>query len=282
MISWAQTTDSLTIAGGACAFNRKPVYIPRVADPVDLSIVIPAWNEAECLEETLDRIGAALRANHSDGLTWEIVVCDNSSTDDTAAVARRAGARVVFEPERGIARARNAGAGVARGDWLLFIDADSYPTPELMTDMRTLLGERRIVGCGAMMTADGGSWWMRGKVSRDNIVLSLLGLAPGVFLLCRHDAFRAIGGFNADLYAFEEIGFVLRLRRHGRARGLDFRLLHRHPVVTSARTKGGFVILFASYLVALVLLLPNTMLPKRLRIRGGRKLLGFWYPSRRS
>ncbi len=253
-----------------------------MADPVALSIVIPAWNEAECLEETLDRIGAALRANHSDGLTWEIIVCDNASTDDTAEVARRAGARVVFEPERGIARARNAGAAVAQGDWLLFVDADSYPLPELMTEVRMLLGQKRIVGCGAMMTGIGGSWWMRAKVQRDTIILWLLGLAPGVFLLCRHEAFRAIGGFNADLYAFEEIGFVFRLRRYGRARGLDFGVLHRHPVVTSARTKGGIVTMLASYLVALALLLPNTLLPKGLRIRGGRKLLGFWYPSRRS
>ena len=253
-----------------------------MANPVDLSVVIPAWNEAECLEETLGRIADALRANHSDGLTWEIIVCDNSSTDDTAEVARRAGARVVFEPERGIARARNAGAAVALGDWLLFIDADSYPTPELMTDMRRLLSQESIVGCGSMMTTVGGGWWMRAKVRRDSILLWLLGLAPGVFLLCRHDAFRAIGGFNSDLYAFEEIGFVFRLRRYGRARGLDFGILHGHPVVTSARTKGGMATMLASYLVALVLLLPNTVLPKGLRIRGGRKLLGFWYPSRRS
>ncbi len=201
-----------------------------MADPVDLSIVIPAWNEAQCLEQTLDRIGDALRANHSDGLTSEIIVCDNASTDDTAEIARRAGARVVFESERGIARARNAGAAGARGDWLLFIDADTYPTPELMNDVRMLLGERRVIGCGSMMTAVGGGWWMRAKVRRDSIVLWLLGLAPGVFLLCRHEAFRAIGGFNADLYAFEEIGFVLRLRRYGRSRGLDFGILHRHPL----------------------------------------------------
>ena len=253
-----------------------------MANPVDLSVVIPAWNEAECLEQTLGRIGDALRANQSESLTWETIVCDNASTDDTSAIARRAGARVVFESERGIAGARNAGARVARGTWLLFIDADSYPTPELLTDVRMLLGEERIVGCGAAMIPIGGSWWMRAKVRRDSILLWFLGLAPGVFLLCRHDAFRAIGGFNADLHAFEEIGFVFRLRRYGRARGLDFGILRRHPVVTSARTKGGIALMLASYLVALVLLLPNTMLPRRLRIRGGRKLLGFWYPSRRS
>jgi len=192
---------------------------------LDLSVVIPAWNEAAFLEETIDRVTEALRANQAGGLEWEIVVCDNASTDDTADIARRAGARVEFERERGIASARNAGARVARGGWLLFIDADTYPPPSLLSDVRVLVGEGGIVGCGSLMRPAGGRWWMRLKIHRDNIVLWLLGLAPGVFLLCRHEAFRAIGGFNADLPALEEIGFVLRLRRYGLARGLGFRAL---------------------------------------------------------
>ena len=79
----------------------------------------------------------------------------------------------------------------------------------------------------------------------------------------------------------EEVGFVLRLRGYGVARGLHFRVLRRHPVVTSARTKGGMVTMIVSYLVGFVLVLVNTLLPKRLRIRGGWRLLGFWYAPRR-
>ncbi len=253
----------------------------NVANQVDLSVIIPAWNEAVSLEETLDRISDALRANEAHGLKWEIVVCDNASTDDTAEIARRAGARVVFEPERGIARARNAGARVARGEWLLFIDADSYPPPELLSEVRALVGEGGIVGCGATMRPVGGTWWMRAKIRRDNVVLWLLGLSAGVFILCRRDAFQAIGGFSTDLYALEELDFVVRLRHHGRVRKQGFRVLHRHPVVTSARAKGGFVTVFVSVVVAFALLLLHTLLPKPLRIRGGKKLLGFWYPPRR-
>lgn len=253
-----------------------------MASPLlDLSVVIPAWNEAESLAKTIDRIGDALRANEAQGIEWEIIVCDNASTDDTPEIARRAGARVTRESERGIARARNAGARVARGEWLLFIDADSYPSSELLSDVRGVVGAGGIIGCGALMTPLGGTWWMRLKIQRDSILLWLLGLAPGVFLLCRHDAFRAIGGFNADLPAGEEIGFVLRLRRYGRVQGLDFKVLRRHPVVTSARAKGGMVTMFVSYLVGFVLLLINTLLPTRLRIRGGWKLLDFWYSPRR-
>ncbi len=252
-----------------------------MANPVDLSIVIPAWNEAESLNETLDRISDALRANEADGLTWEIIVCDNASTDNTSEIARHAGARVVFEPERGIARARNAGAHVARGEWLLFIDADSYPTPELLTDVRMLLCDGRIVGCGSTTRGIGGKWWMRVKCRRDNLLIRCLGLGVGVFILCRHEAFRAIGGFSADLYALEELDFVVRLRWYSLFRGQHFRVLHRHPVVTSARSKGSFVKMAVSYVAAGVLLLLHTLLPKWLRISGGRKLLGHWYPHRR-
>ena len=119
-----------------------------IAPSLDLSILIPAWNEADCLQETIERVGDALRANEADGLEWEIIVCDNASTDDTPQITRRAGARVTFEPERGIARARNAGARVARGEWLLFLDADSYPTPALVSDVCALVGKGGIVGCG--------------------------------------------------------------------------------------------------------------------------------------
>jgi len=248
---------------------------------VDLSVVIPAWNEAESLPETIDRIKNALSVQGADGLTWEIIVCDNASTDDTSEIARRAGTLVVFEPKRGIARARNAGADVARGEWLLFIDADTYPPRELLAEVRVLLGEGGTVGCGSTMKAVDGKWWVRGLIWRNSLLLQLWGLASGAFLLCRHEAFRAIGGFRADLYALEDIDLVARLRVYGRARGQRFRMLHRHPVITSGRTKGSFATMILSYLIALVLLPLQSLLPRRLRIRGSTKLLSFWYPRDR-
>ena len=127
----------------------------------------------------------------------------------------------------------------------------------------------------------GGNWLMRYKIRKDSFILRLLGMSTGVFLVCRHEAFQAIGGFNEDLPAFEELGFVVRLRRYGRDRGLEYRVLHQHPVVTSARTKGGFITMAVSNILAIVLFMTNALLPKRLRVRGGRKLLRFWYPSQR-
>src|SRR5262245_52596787 len=90
-----------------------------------VSIVVPACNEEKLLGTTPQSIGEAARAFAGFGMDWELIVCDNNSTDRTAELARAAGARVVFEPINQIGRARNAGAAAASGDWLLFIDADS-------------------------------------------------------------------------------------------------------------------------------------------------------------
>ena len=96
-----------------------------------LSVVVPAFNEERLLAETLRHIAAGMEVFRARGWSAELIVCDNNSTDRTAAIARAAGATVVFEPVNQIARARNRGAARAGGDWLLFVDADSSPSPAL-------------------------------------------------------------------------------------------------------------------------------------------------------
>ena len=94
------------------------------------SVVVPAYDEEALLPSTLESIRAALAA-----VPWpgEIVVGDDNSKDRTAEVARAAGARVVFEPHHQIARARNAGARGAAGEWLVFVDADKVAALEAAT-----------------------------------------------------------------------------------------------------------------------------------------------------
>ena len=95
-----------------------------------LAIIVPALNEEAGLASTLDSLrtaAARLRARPGDGV--EIIVVDNDSEDETAAVARAEGATVVREPLRNIARARNTGARHAAGDVLVFVDADVIVPP---------------------------------------------------------------------------------------------------------------------------------------------------------
>ena len=81
---------------------------------------------------------------------WELIVCDNNSTDRTVEIARAAGAQVVFEPHNQISRARNRGAGAATGEWLLFVDADSTPSRELFEDLREAIEGGRVLGGGRL------------------------------------------------------------------------------------------------------------------------------------
>ena len=83
-----------------------------------LSVVIPTLNAAADLPDTLERMRSA----------DEIVVVDGGSTDGSAAIAERFGARLVRSPKgRGVQL--RAGADAARGDWLLFLHADTLPGP---------------------------------------------------------------------------------------------------------------------------------------------------------
>jgi glycosyltransferase involved in cell wall biosynthesis len=200
---------------------------------VKLSVVVPAYNEERLLPNTLVHIAAGVKAIEKRGWTAETIVCDNNSTDRTAEIARAAGARVVFEPVNQIARARNAGAKAASGEWLLFVDADSSPSPELVLDMIAAIEAGNCVGGGATVALPGARFMVRAWVGAWNAVSRGARWAAGSFLFSEAAAFRAIGGFSEELYAAEEIDFSRRLKLRFPER--RFVILHEHPLVTSGR-----------------------------------------------
>jgi len=192
-----------------------------------LSIVVPAFNEEKLLGETLGCIRAAAGALDCD---IELIVCDNNSTDGTAEIARNAGAAVVFEPVNQIARARNAGAAHATGEWLVFVDADSFPSRALFLEMNGFLKSGEILGGGCTVQMESDDRFARLAVWMWNRVSRAMHWAAGSFIFCRATAFRELGGFNEALYAAEEIDFSRRLKRLGK-----MTILHRHPLLTSGR-----------------------------------------------
>ncbi len=101
-----------------------------------LSVVIPAYNEEHRLGPTLARIQQYLSAQSYQS---EIIVVDNASADRTAEVARKAGVEVIAEPQRGKGAAVRSGMLAARGEYLLFSDADlSTPIEEVERLMEAL------------------------------------------------------------------------------------------------------------------------------------------------
>ncbi|HEX3917949.1 MAG TPA: glycosyltransferase [Caulobacteraceae bacterium] len=97
----------------------------RPGDSVDVSFVLPCLNEVQCLEPCIGMIREALAVlREKNGLTGEIIVADNGSTDGSQALAMRLGARVVAVSERGYGAALRGGFKAARGRYLVMGDAD--------------------------------------------------------------------------------------------------------------------------------------------------------------
>jgi glycosyltransferase involved in cell wall biosynthesis len=166
---------------------------------------------------------------------WELVVCDNNSTDRTAEIARAAGATVVFEPHNQISRARNRGASAATGEWLLFVDADSTPSRELFADLRAAIDSGRVIGGGATIAVDAPEWYAHAALGFWNALSRSLRWAAGAFVYCETAAFRSIGGFSEELYASEELDLSQRLKRLASEQGREFRILSSHALLTSNR-----------------------------------------------
>lgn len=200
-----------------------------------ISIIIPAFNEELLLGETLQQMHAATEAFTRRGWTSEVIVCDNNSTDRTANIAREGGAQVVFEPVNQIARARNRGAEAASGDWLLFVDADSQPEVALFGDVAEQIASGRCVAGGSTIR-------LAGHHPAANCVASLWNglsrwrrLLAGSFVFVEAKVFHALGGFSPELFAGEELELSGRLHEFARKDGREVVILHRHPLVTSAR-----------------------------------------------
>ena len=162
---------------------------------LNLSFIIPAFNEEKLLPETLKCIRQSASVLTDKGLEWEIVVCDNNSTDQTSIIARENGAKVVFEPKNQIARARNAGASIAKGQWFVFIDADSIPSPALFMDLAETIASGRVAGGGCVLEMEGDiRWFYRFWLGMWNRMSQMMSWAAGSFVYRRAAGCRAGGG----------------------------------------------------------------------------------------
>ncbi len=201
--------------------------------PVDYSIIVPAYNEADELPRTLPALRAAMESVLP--ARGELIVVDNNSTDGSADIAAGLGATVVFEPVNQISRARNRGAEAAEGACLVFVDADTRIPPELLAAALAALNTGKICGGGATVgTTDPVTPLMARSLRIWNRLSKALRWAAGSFVFCTREAWAATGGFSLDVYASEEIHFSGALKKWGRKRGQTFTILD-HITDTSMR-----------------------------------------------
>jgi glycosyltransferase involved in cell wall biosynthesis len=197
-----------------------------------LSVVVPARNEAALIGGTVRALlEAAARLPRPRDV--EIVIVDNASTDDTAAITRSFGSsgivRLVRAAVQGAARARNVGARACSGEVLVFVDADTLVPPNALTRISELHGSFDA-GIFRLAALDGGLrariWWTFWEHVR-RLPLSYAKAMPA-FMFCTRPVFEEFGPFDEEVSIAEEWPILAGLHRARRGRFIYDRTLTAH------------------------------------------------------
>ena len=206
------------------------------ADP-ELSVIVPAHRAALLLPDTL----AALTASDFPRDRWELIVVDDASDDATPDVAEQWATRVLRlrGTPGGPGRARNAGAKIARGAWIVFVDADVRVHRDALSRIAAIVAERpdlvAIFGSYDAHPAQPGLLSEYRNLLHRQVHCAGAGDAETFWAGCgavRRDAFEAAGGFDTIRFArpsIEDIELGYRLRDRGGRILLDPGIQGTHP-----------------------------------------------------
>lgn len=178
-----------------------------------ISIIIPTLNEAATIEQTLHCAQT--------GSNVEVIVVDGGSKDNTVALVRTLGVRVILSPRLGRAAQMNAGAAIASGEILLFLHADTHLPPGYDKEVRAVLSRSHFKEDGTIAGAfelkiDGtlpSLRWVEKTVNARSRLFQLPYGDQAIFL--KAAIFQELGGFQ-DLPIMEDFEFVQRLKRKGK------------------------------------------------------------------
>jgi glycosyltransferase involved in cell wall biosynthesis len=200
-----------------------------------ISIIIPTYNEEKAVEKTIRQF-SALTIPH------EVIISDTQSTDQTVAIAKSLADNVVLLPsdkERSASCGRNNGAAVASGEFLVFVDCDTFiPDPDafFVTALEEFKKDPQLVGISARIEVDESAQTVSDAAVSIlmNAWFALLnnlfhvGMASGKFQMVTVAAFKKTGGFDERLFTAEDIDFFGRLAQIGRTK-IVWQLVVIHP-----------------------------------------------------
>jgi GT2 family glycosyltransferase len=189
-----------------------------------LSFVVPVKNDARRLNRCLASILAS-------GGDHEIIVVDNGSTDESPAVARSAGARVLSLPGKRVSALRNEAAAIARGDCLAFVDADHELVTSWVATAIDVMHQRDVGAAGALYVAPADGTWVQrtyGALRGRTVGHADARWLGSGNLIVRREAFTTIGGFDETLESCEDVDLCQRLRDAGWRVVADERLVSIH------------------------------------------------------
>lgn len=189
---------------------------PKTETPA-VSVVIPAYNAAWCVRKAIDSVLA------QDFRDFELIVIDDGSTDDTAAVLSEYGnaIRVVHQINGGLSNARNTGIRESRGEFVAFLDADDWWLPGKLGRQVELMRNRPELGFsstaarvedpdGKLVNVWACAQW------QDSFLVHLFGsnadvAGSGSAVVARHELFQRAGCFDESLRSLEDIDMWMRL-----------------------------------------------------------------------
>jgi glycosyltransferase involved in cell wall biosynthesis len=195
---------------------------------MDVSVIVPAWNEEKCIESCLKAINA-----QNTRVEYEIIVCDAESRDKTLETARRYADKIVTVEAHSPAISRNRGAEEATGEYLVFVDADTILPPEYLERVVEKFRDHELMGfsAGFIFSNRSEKLIFTEKITnsylrfRDTVGLTTL---VGFNIAVRKEAFNAVNGFR-DV-PLEDGEFSIRMRKSKKIRYFtDF------YVITSSR-----------------------------------------------
>lgn len=196
-----------------------------------ISVIIPAYNVESTIGACLDALIAQATAD------TEIVVVDDGSCDGTRAVAESKGVRVITQTNRGAAAARNTGAQHARGEIVLFLDADSVPDAHWLIRMIAPFADVKVAGASGQKKTQQKNLWARYVQAEYDYRYDRLAAHRTIDFVdsstaaYRRDIFLANGGFDTTLLDAEDVEFSFRLAERGYTLILvrDAIVWHTHP-----------------------------------------------------
>lgn len=181
-----------------------------------VSIIIPVYNEEECLPLCLNSIGNL----HYPGKNIEVIVVDNGSADRTREIARSYGVRVLRDDTMSVSGLRNLGADSSKGDVLAFVDADCVVSKDWLDNAEIYFDNMEVSAWGAPpIPPDGaGATWIQRTwylVRQMENELQEVEWLESMNLFVRKKQFVSIGGFNETLVTCEDVDLCYRIRSLG-------------------------------------------------------------------
>lgn len=195
-----------------------------------VSVIIPAHNEERYIKRCIRSVRQA--ANKYQGETEIIVVC-NRCTDRTDIIARKYGARVFYNEDRCIAKVRNTGIRMAKGEIIITIDSDNRMTTGTIREIVSMINSGVYIGGGAPMRFERYSFPLALNDLMCRVSFRLTGLYCGIFW-AEKKTFESIGGF-VEQKAMEDVATARKLKKYGKKHGKKYGCLKHNYLINSTR-----------------------------------------------